>query len=628
MGRDLAPIVYEYKGKVTRFDLIICDDQIATVCRPIETPDGTFDIEVISEGMSYDDIVENFPASAAQQRKGRDYCFIDLVRSIIFEEFLNTGRGREIGNVRNFWYTHLKFIVEDVLKLGETDSVKTTINNAWGDLVNAGTVTYEGMNIFSAKENVRHSVIRDSPFANMIVAAEKEDLFEWFRWIPQLFNCTLITAGGQPSRAVARAFIRELKNNKVDLDQDFFMCTISDLDPAGYYIQESFKAQFEKAIEFYGGHGTIAIRRLFVRKDQVTPTLLQHQAMKCEDISARSPKAKKAENTKWAYFCEQTAGGLYKEEGGRRYRAKLELNAFGKDTIERKIIIELLKIIEDTNDESLIMIPEVMRIFDLQRLEAIADILKKHKDGWLKPQVEEFLSQSKDLQRKLWSHTLSERAVASNKFKDVTDPIRKIYNERREKLDANISERTAVEEEEIDAYEVDQGFDVTRKTIERMRTILKDLENAIDDDVREACEENYDQIDKLEDISSKAHDHLDEREGKDLKPHEDAYEKVKEDIKAKDKFRKEKIQEYRRWKETLFNPVEKELERRIKRGMDPAELNVWYRDLEEDKRTRPHVALLMTEPDELIESGVSAWDQELPVFREGDLLAKGVEGQG
>ena len=68
------------------------------------------------------------------------------------------------------------------------------------------------MDIFSAKEAGRISIIKDSPFNNIIIAVEKQNFFETFKWIPHLFNCTLITAGGAPSRAVTRRFILELKN--------------------------------------------------------------------------------------------------------------------------------------------------------------------------------------------------------------------------------------------------------------------------------------------------------------------------------------------------------------------------------------------------------------------------------
>jgi len=55
-------------------------------------------------------------------------------------------------------------------------------------------------------------------------------------------------------------------------------------------------------------------------------------------------------------------------------------------------------------------------------------------------------------------------------------------------------------------------------------------------------------------------------------------------------------------------------------------LDYWYRDLEADGRTKPHISLLMSKSDALIERDISAWEQPdegiLPVFAENDLLQK------
>ncbi|MCK4385287.1 MAG: hypothetical protein KAW52_03395 [candidate division Zixibacteria bacterium] len=584
------------------------------------------DVEVLIEGMSYEDIIENFPATPAMKRQGHKYSMIDLMRSIIYEEYKFTGIDREPGNVRHFWYTHLKYIIEDVLGLGETDSIKTTINKAWGDVIVSGLVTYEGMNVYSKKENIRHSVIRDSPFANLIIATEKEDLFSKLVWIPQLFNCTQIAGGGQPSRAVSRAFILELKNNKVDIDQDFYMCVISDLDPAGYYIQEAFRAQLEKAIEYYGGEGTIEIIRLFVRKDQVTQSLIEHRAMKCEDVGAMSESAKKAEDTKWEYFCKMTDGGLYKYKDGEKYRAKLELDAFGSDNIERSIIRELLKVIAETSDESMIMIPEIMRIFNEERVEAIEDILKKHKDDWLQPVIDEFLSNTNTLQRELESTTRSEKIQEQKDHDERTEPVITKYRESRKRAENIIDERIDVQEEIIEDYRIERGFDTTLEYIDEQIMMLYRLKDIIDDEVKKDCPDEFDEIERLKEIWIKVKDSLDELEKIDMEPLIEEHEEILADIKLKHQFRIIELEKFRRWKSTLFDPILQQIKRQIEDEMSIENLDYWYRDLEADGRTKPHISLLMSESDALIERDISAWEQSdegiLPVFTEDDLLQK------
>ena len=281
--------------------------QIATICDTFENPEThTIETSIIKPGMTTEEILQFFS-------KNDGTCNIEmLIRSIIYEAYQKEGltTGMEEGNVRHFWYTHLKAILVPMLKMmgkkDVDDSIGSSINRAWGHLIDSGAVTYEEMNIYSGKESGRLSIIKDSPFNNIIIAVEKQSFFKSFSWLPKLFNCTLITAGGQPSRAVARRFILELQNLDVDLDQDFHMCVASDLDPSGYYIEEAFKDQFDKAIEYYGGSGKVEIHRLFVRKDQVTPELLKSQA-----IPWQPDNDEKTKETIWRHFCEKTDGGLY-----------------------------------------------------------------------------------------------------------------------------------------------------------------------------------------------------------------------------------------------------------------------------------------------------------------------------
>ena len=627
MTREIIPVAFEYRDKIRKFGLVVCEQQIATVCDPIENEYGVFeDVKVLIEGMTYEDILENFPATPAMKRQGHEYSMIDLMRSIIYEEYKFTGIDREPGNVRHFWYTHLKYIVEDVLGLGETDSIKTTINKAWGDVIVSGIVTYEGMNVYSKKENIRHSVIRDSPFANLIIATEKEDLFSKLVWIPQLFNCTQIAGGGQPSRAVSRAFILELKNNKVDINQHFYMCVISDLDPAGYYIQEAFRAQLEKAIEYYGGEGDIEIIRLFVRKDQVTQSLIEHRAMKCEDINAMSDAARKAEDTKWEYFCRMTDGGLYKYKDGEKYRAKLELDAFGSDNIERSIIRELLNVISESSDESMIMIPEIMRVFNEERVEAIEDILKKHKDDWLQPVIDEFLSNTKILQKELDSTTRSEKMGEERDHYERIEPVITKYNEARTRAENIIDDRIDAEEEIIQDYRIEKGFDITLEYIDKQIRMLDNLRYTIDQEVRVNCPDEYNEIERLREIWRKVTESLDKRKDVEMEPFIKEHEDILTDINLRHQFRIEELDKFRRWKSTLFDPILQQIKRQIENGMSIENLDYWYRDLEADSRTKPHISLLMSESDALIEDDVSAWEQPiegiLPVFIEDDLLQK------
>ena len=275
---------YEYGEKSEKASVRFFPDiSIATVTRTTEDAGSEIEPEVLWEGMTAAEIRRYFPPMPSHEKQGATVNLALLIRSVIYEAYRKEGQEIEQGFVRNFWYTHLKNIITKKLGMLVTKSVNVTVSTAWGVMINSGLVTYEGMNIVGGKEATRKSVVKDSPFSHLIIAVEKADYFEHFKWLPKLFNCTLITAGGQPSRAVARAFIKQLHDLGVDLDKDFKMATASDLDPAGYYIQEAFRKQFESAIAFYGGSGKVQTHRLFVRKDQVSHELLMSEAIPSRD---------------------------------------------------------------------------------------------------------------------------------------------------------------------------------------------------------------------------------------------------------------------------------------------------------------------------------------------------------
>ncbi|TET23959.1 MAG: hypothetical protein E3J78_01800, partial [Candidatus Cloacimonadota bacterium] len=564
------------------------DKNIATVTKSEFEGEEAIEVAILVEGMTKDELERYFPPLPAHRKQGHTYSLARIVRSVIYEAFTKEGEDIEGGNVRHFWYTHLKKFITEILGLGETDVVLGTINTAWGEMINSGLVTYEGMNIIGGKENVRLSVVKDSPFSNLIIAVEKVDYFYTYQWIPRLFNSTLITAGGQPSRTVARAFIRQLKDLGVDLDQQFYMCTISDLDPAGYYIQDAFRKQFESAIEYYGGSGAVSIERLFVREDQITPDLLKAQAMPCQD-KAKGDKARKAENTKWEYFCSMTNGGIYmpdppgwtgpvyEKDGQHVVRALLEMTAFSKEIIERSIIRELLKIIKETNDESKILIPEIMRIFEEQKDEVSDEQFEKWRRILIQPLISQFLSDTNK-----WRYNIND--TYNTQYNEIDDKY-------QEKIDEQLQESR---EREPDLYEKKDDLEAKIKA-------LKEELDIVDGEIGEKCADIFELIDDLE---SKRDDEFDE-------------------IQEQKDYRMEKLEEFKDEKSTVFNPLEQGLKADIKEFIqDAPELQLYFIDIEQMNRFKPHIGRLLTQPKLLLEEDVSCFDQPISTFKEKDLLQK------
>lgn len=637
--------------------IVETEKRIATICEVKGYDDkGRAQLEVEEFGMGYEEICRHFPPSS---NSNKDYCLSDLLRSIIWEAYTKED-SVDPGNVRHFWYTHLKYVIRNELGLGESDSVKNAINNAWKKLINSGLISYEEMNITSAKENVRKSYVTDSPFSNIIIATEKEDLYEDFEWIPELFNCTLITAGGQPSRSVAEHFIQELKENGIDLDQKFYMCTISDYDPAGYYIQKAFRDQFELQMKKYGGSGSIEIIRLFVNPDQVTEELVELQGMDYEDSGAISKVAKKSEQTKWETFCKFTDGGLYEEvstksfiteddgewtdvecldcgvsmlHDGQDYYCQmcdtvyrpqiLELDAFGNEFMEQAILDEVLEIINKTNDESMAMIPEIMRVFDKQRQEVIDELYEKHKEDWLEPIIQEYLDKVEQAKRELRSEYWNKEWEEEDRFEDEKEPIERKYDRERDRVGEHYNSRI---EAEYDAVADELERKGWRQEIERIEEQIQELEERRKEIESKIMNEFEPEFSTMKDDVKKCQEELAEldEDGEDeIRPIREEHEERMEKLRQIHQKRQGKLEDFEDEKRAEFNPVEYNLKENIEQVFRPENIPVEYRDIEFDNRTQEFIADMMTRPDKLLEEGVSAWNQtHIPVFEEDDLLTK------
>lgn len=612
-------ITSELQGKggkaVTQTVLYFSNRRIATISEVIQDPEtGELVDKVVEKGMTKDEVIKFFPPAYQSRTAGHEFEQLGLVRAIIYEAYRKDNL--ESGNVRHFWYTHLKPLLIGVMNLTDISSIDSSINGAWKALINSGLVSYEEMNITSGKESFRLSVVKDSPFSNIIIAVEKIDFFEVFSWIPRLFNNTLITAGGHPSRAVIRKFILELKELGVDLNQQFYMCVASDLDPSGYYIQEAFKNQFDLAISHYGGTGTIKIHRLFVRKDQVSNTLLEGQGIPWEPKSTKGEskiRVEKQNETKWAFFCDQTGGGIYipvptgwkgkvvEIEDEEKVRAMLEMDAFSNKTIEASIISELLKIIRETSDETKIMIPEIMRIFELLKTEVSEETYQEWKQKLVDPLIQEFLEDTDE-----W------KTEIENKHEEEQDDINNEYKKKKEEKEQEKRDREPELFDQkdnlkdvIDALNRER-YDKITKINEEYDDILQSPDankEDVEDEINEKCEDLDEDIENLE---TERDDKL-EQASSDYDSRMDKYTQFKEEH------------------STVFNPVEQALKDDVTKKFE--ELIYYFRDLEQRENIRGHIAGLLDNQDLLLAENTSCFDQPVPTFKGEKFLEQAAESR-
>jgi len=599
---------------------------------------------ITEQGMSKKEIELFFPNS----KPGYTYNRGQILNSLIYEGFIKDGLGLDEGNVRHFWYTHLKHILVNVLGEDDNDSVNVAINKSWGELIDSALVTYEGMNITGGKESGRISYIKDSPFNNVLIGVEKQNFFDTFKWLPQLFNCTLMTAGGQPSRAVTYRLVLELKELGVDLNQDFYLCTASDYDPSGYDIQENFRKQFEAAIRTHNGTGNVKIRRLFVKRNQLTDDLIAAQAIPygdnididsifVEKDKKRAITARKKSNTQWNNFVRRTMqeqedqqGGLYVEppphwvgdtvavDGQQKVRAIIEMDVFTNKMIEQRIIRELLAIIRETNDESKIMIPEIMRVFDQLREKIADDVYDEEYNHIIKPLKQEFTGKLED-----WEKEIEEtKNDTKNEIKSGYDGL--LSEKERDKLDQEPelfdekywlkSERELLTDEKSSRIKItrDMFYRLIEELVQRRENQVKKIEDeykepitsfdeklaSLQDEIDEACKHIDEEIERLK-----------EQRDIDLEEQDNNYDK-----------RKEKLDEFKEEHLLTFNPAEETLKSDIKEALNTDNLPYRFKELENHGRAKSNIAKLLTVPEKLFTYNQSCFEQEKPAFKCGNLL--------
>lgn len=312
------------------------DKPIAWVCRTYEQ-DGKTEVEVIREGMLREEIIAEFPP---HWRGGLEYNRRNLVKAIIYEAYLEVAEGREErprNNVRGFWYERLLHTLIRVA--GEPgdpknmDSIDTTINEAWKDLIEDGWVLYDTLNIYSEKEDAYYIGVReDSPYPTAIVMVEKAALYEVLHDIADTYEIGFCCTGGQNSRAAAMAYVDKLERMGVDLEQEFTVYSFADFDPEGWDIPISFVGHLKLRVP-----GDIKLVRLGVLREQLGESVIKHQAA-FYPLEAENESAKKGKLTKYKRFVEETGGLFIPDTSGNLVPGRVELNIYEPAQIREKIL--------------------------------------------------------------------------------------------------------------------------------------------------------------------------------------------------------------------------------------------------------------------------------------------------
>lgn len=614
------------------------DQQIASITETFRLEDGRYDMRLISKGMVEEFVIKYFPATAlaiaAAEKKGDiplKFNMSLLCRSIIFEEYTKIGKNRKRGNVRHLFYTNIIYLLTQELKVTNISSLNTILGRAWKELIESGLVTYEGLNISSAKDKFSQSFARHSPFSNYIICVEKESLLKDLSWTAEIFRTTIIAAGGQPSTATIRAFVRSLALEKADLNKPFYLLVITDLDPAGWYIQETFANQIEKSIKYYNnGKGEVIVLRLFLTLNQITDNIISDFAISARDKEAKTKKAIKASKTKVRKYKEKL-GDQWERLFIDKQMMKIELEAIDASLMEEKIAEDLLELIDD---HSLILIPEIMDELEKQRENVIQDFFDSYKedeidsiiDDYLKPikkSKEELKSEHSKIKNKIRNdYRIIENDTNNTRYfikHEIDNLIESIINRYEEKANE------LVEDELLEIKEHKEEIESLQNQISEYEELIETLEEEIEEKIEEKFIFYNNEIEEFKDNRKEIHKHLETKRNLFLDPariiRDVAIVKIESDWKIFEK----KLTDFKSQQKGKFGSYLRSVEKHFQDSLNSEKIPVFFDEVEFDPNVQIQMSYLLTNPKLLLDENKSCLEHPKPAFRESCLLQNALD---
>lgn len=269
-----------------------------------------------------------------------------LMRSIILNEKEHYRRTQDSRTLRGVWYSVVKPTLDKLGYLTADDSTEAgltrwdaTLSKYMADLLRRGMLMYSDLGIIDTSRRKetpaeRYAVasiqkygykINVAPYSNIIIATEKDTVFNIISKMAQLFGCSCISAKGQNALGAMETLIKNIHgidhpNRKFD---SIYILSMTDYDPAGYYIAGALKKQAEDILEALNIHDVdVIMERIGIEPDQLSDELVEQNKY--------SPKP--ANLDAWV----EMTGGINGEAKG------LELDALSPDQL-REIFVESIR---------------------------------------------------------------------------------------------------------------------------------------------------------------------------------------------------------------------------------------------------------------------------------------------
>lgn len=251
-------------------------------------------------------------------REGHAITAARLMRNIIWQQRQLHVQGKVPpihGNIRTFWYSHIKPALSRTGVLSDTDykdMIKTFVHLVKDlDLMRYKDFGFTDENQHFRKIGKNHHII---------LFAEKSGAFSFLEDMHKKYSITVAALGGQPSVMSAEYFVDELKAKGIDIRQKFHLFTLVDYDTSGWIIRDAFLDD----IQFYG------LGRIEVQ-DLILPSLLDPQTRALQKFPLPDSPTMAEKNRKWMAQTNGIDGELF----------GLESEAIPQETVEKLLAAKI-----------------------------------------------------------------------------------------------------------------------------------------------------------------------------------------------------------------------------------------------------------------------------------------------
>jgi len=225
-------------------------------------------------------------------------------------------KGKERANsLREFWYNPVKPIVTEIFPDKDDSNLNDRLSTELGDMIKEGQLTYEDLNIVD--ESRERELRRSGVESDKILFVEKDSAYRKLKKLPEIYDINLISGSGFNSLACTEAVAKEL-----DTDRQYDIFVLTDYDPTGFDIRDSFKDQLETYGFDINSYTHIGIK----------PSQLDEETI---DRQLYTPPKEEKHQREWV------------EEYGIDGKYGLEIEAYGdmgtKGEALRKFVVEELK---------------------------------------------------------------------------------------------------------------------------------------------------------------------------------------------------------------------------------------------------------------------------------------------